>query len=87
MPIGGLVVTLDPDPSRRDAALGALAADPRLTLGEPVHDRLPVVAETSTLDEGDALFREVAGAPGVLFVDVISVDFSDMEGEVTRGQA
>lgn len=87
MPIGGLVVTLDPDPARRALAHGALASDPRLTLGEARGDRLPVVAETATLDEGEALFRQVSEVPGVIFVDVVSVDFSDQHGEVHSGQA
>ncbi|MCC6646042.1 MAG: hypothetical protein IT374_10780 [Polyangiaceae bacterium] len=87
MPIGALVVTLDPDPARRAAALLALSADARVTVGEPRGGRLPVVSDTATLEEGDRLFRELAEVPGVLFVDVVSVDFSDLEGETPSGQA
>ncbi len=86
MPIGGLVLTLDPDPALRESILAALTADPRLTLGQPLGVRLPMVAETLTLDDGDALVRELSAAPGVLFVDVVSVDFSDREGEEPHGQ-
>lgn len=80
-------MTLDNDPARRRAALDALSADPRLTLGDACGNRLPLVAETETLDEGEALFAALAVAPGVLFVDVVSVDFSDLEGDSNRGQA
>jgi D-arabinose 5-phosphate isomerase GutQ len=85
MPIGAWVVTLSDGP--RDEALAARLADPRLTLGEATRNRLPVVVETVTLAEGEALFEALSAERGVVFVDVVSVDFSDLEGDADRGQA
>lgn len=79
MPIAAWVVTLDA--GRRDEALAALSADARLTLGEGRPggggERLPVVVETATLAEGESVFEAVSATPGVVFVDVVGVDFSD----------
>lgn len=80
MPISGLVVTLSDDPSLHKIALDQLASDPRLTLGELHGNRLPVVAETDTVRQGTNLVREeLLDIPGVVFVDVVSVDFSDID--------
>ena len=80
MPTSALVITLDHREDWRDAALTELAGDPRLTLGTLQGPRLPVVAETATLAEGDRLVAdELPLVPGVQFVDVVLVDFSDVE--------
>ncbi len=80
MPISGLVVTLSDVPSLQKSALDQLASDPRLTLGELHGIRLPVVAETQTVRQGTDLVREeLLDIPGVVFVDVVSVDFSDID--------
>ena len=70
-----LVVTLEGDASVRSTAIDALASDPRLTLGEPAGVRLPVVAETSGLAAAETLAEELLAIPGVVFVDVVLVDF------------
>ncbi len=75
MTVSGLVVTLTRDADAR-SALARLHADPRLTLGEPVADRLPLVAEAPDARAGEALVRELEATPGVARVDVISIDFS-----------
>jgi hypothetical protein len=77
MIVSSLVVTLDPDPELRTRALAALAADTRLTLGEPFADRLPVVAETASAALGAALCEELAAQGGVLGVHVVAIDFSE----------
>lgn len=80
MPISALVITLDPDPERRARALDSLHRDPRLTLGEMTAGRLPVVAETETLAGGDRLVSdELSAVEGVVLVDVVLVDFSDVD--------
>ena len=77
MAISGLVITLDDDPERRRAALAALRADERLTLGEPTGNHLPLIAETRRAREGVELIEDLFTQPGVRFVDVVSVDMSD----------
>ncbi len=80
MPISGLVITLSDDPSQRQIALDQLATDPRLTLGQLHGSRLPVVAETETVRQSTDLVREeLLDIPGVVFVDIVSVDFSDID--------
>jgi hypothetical protein len=74
-----LVVTLDP--ALGELARDAIASDPRVTLGEPQGCGLPVVTETETLSAGEDLVREIGRIPGVLNVDVVEIDFSDLEGE------
>jgi hypothetical protein len=76
MIVSSLVVTLTSEPLARAAALARLAEDVRLTLGEPIGDRLPVVAETATSGLGAALCEELGARDGVVKVDVVAVDFS-----------
>lgn len=77
MPISGLVITLDGDTCARMQTIERLSGDPRLTLGTPIGACLPVVAETSTLAEGEALVDDLGRREDIVFVDVVSVDFSE----------
>lgn len=78
MPISALVVTLSSSPELQQRALDAIANDRRLTPGELQGTRLPVVVETETTRESTHLVREELPAiEGVVFVDVVMVDFSD----------
>lgn len=76
MVVSALVVTLSTNPGPRAAALAALAADSRLTLGEPAGDRLPVVAEAESAAHGVTLCDALGAQPGVVRVDVVAIDFS-----------
>lgn len=75
MTISGLVVTLSDEPDARSAALAHIARDSRLTAGELVRNRLPLVAETGDEREGEALVDALFEVPGIRFVDLISVHF------------
>ncbi|WNG59501.1 hypothetical protein F0U59_35915 [Archangium gephyra] len=80
MPISSLVLTLDASPELRARALREVARDPRITLGPPLEECwLPVVTETGSLPEGEALAESLRDVPGVSFVDVVMVDFSEEE--------
>lgn len=81
MVTSALVVTLEDDAQAACAAVDALAADGRLTLGERIGVRLPVVAETKGLGAAEALAEELLALEGVFAVDVVLVDF-DPEGDV-----
>jgi hypothetical protein len=78
MPVSGLVLTLSPDPGLRALALEALARDPRVTVGERIGARLPVVTETDTLLEHHALWSDLEAIDGVLLVQLAFHDFSDV---------
>lgn len=80
MPISSLVLTLDASPQARAFVLSELAKDARVTVGTPLEERwLPVVTETESLCAGEALAESLKELPGVSFVDVVMVDFSDEE--------
>ncbi len=76
MAISGLVVTLDDDAGAAGQALRALAADPRLQLGDGVGSRIPLVAETPSAESDAVLWADLLATPGVKCVDVtfVSVD-------------
>jgi len=77
MVVSALVLLLSPEPERRARVLVDLAADPRLTLGTLVRDRLPVVAEAASAGDGAALCDELATCDGVVRVDVVAIDFEE----------
>ena len=78
MPVSGLVLTLNDDPTLRSDAIAAIEADERLTIGDAQGLHLPVVAETDTIGEGKQLLREeLMDIDGVVFVKLITVNFED----------
>jgi hypothetical protein len=79
MPISGLVITLESLESHAPL-LERLEADPRISVGPQQGHRLPVVTDTAGSEEGEELVRELSSVPGVCFVDVVTIDFSDEEG-------
>ncbi len=74
MPISGLVLSLR-EPV--EEALAVLRTQSALELGELNGQRVPAVLETSSLRESEDLVRLLATLPGVLAVDVVTVDFTD----------
>jgi hypothetical protein len=79
MPVSGLVLTLE-SPENQAPVLARLGADSRITIGPQRGPHLPVVTETRSSQEGEALVEELFHIPGVCFVDVVTIDFSDEEG-------
>jgi len=76
MVVSALVVTLPSDPVRSREVLAELGRDPRLTVGEPVSDRVSVIAETAHAREGAALFGQLSRLPGVR-VDFVAIEYSE----------
>lgn len=84
-----LVVTLEDESHDLAAVLAALTSDARLTLGERVGVRLPVVAETLGLAAAEALTTDLLAVPGIVSVDVVLVDFdpdADVDGTPRFGR-
>lgn len=80
MPVSALVVTLDDDPVEQAATISRLSALAHFTVGAKtgrVH--VPVVCESETLTDGENHVRDLMRMPGVVFVDVVMVDFSDLD--------
>lgn len=73
MAVGGLVLTLSPDPALRSDAEAVLAADPRLETGPREGLRQAVVATTDTLGEGHALCERLMAHPGIENLEVAYV--------------
>ncbi|HEY6556573.1 MAG TPA: hypothetical protein VI072_04840 [Polyangiaceae bacterium] len=81
MPISGLLITFEGDESLRSRALGTLAHDARIMLGELVAGTLPVVTDTRDPAEAETLVRDLQEIEGVAGVDVVCIDLSlDSEG-------
>lgn len=78
MPISGLVVTLDRDHTACAAALAELRAVPALELGEHSAGRLAAVLEADDYAVHDARLAALRAVPGVVWVDVVFHDFSDL---------
>lgn len=86
MPTSGLVLTLAVSQTSSRELRAALEGDSRIIVGDEVERRLPIVTETSSLDESEQLAEAIGKLAGVVFVDVVSIDFSDIE-ELPHGCA
>jgi hypothetical protein len=75
MTTSGLVLTLEQDDLTRANVIAKLERDSRITLGQDMSGRLPIVTETAGPHESEALFDWLFELPGVRFVDVVYVDF------------
>lgn len=79
MAVSGLVITLSSDETQAAAVIGALDADPRLTVGSRSGRRVPLVAETPGPDEDRVLWGWLREHPGIENVEVAFVGF-DQDG-------
>ncbi len=87
MPVYGLVLTLSGDLEPRQRALTALGGEGLVTLGEATGLKLPLALESDSVEEGERLYRWLGELPGVMFQELVFVDFSDVEtvgGDVLR---
>ncbi len=80
MPVLSAVLTISNQPAARTAVLDQLAATPGVTVGEIADDvRVPVVLDTDTRAADKALWTQVSTLPGVLHVELVFADFSDLD--------
>ncbi len=86
MPTSALVLTLDARPERAANALAGLRERTDLELGERQGNRLPVVLTTDELWQSEAAVNTLMALPGVQFVDVVAVDFSDLPEPTSLAQ-
>ena len=77
MAICGIVIDLDRDQELRHQALAALAADPRVEVGEASGPRLPAVTETATGRDDRDLWDWIGSLPGVRQVQLACAHFDD----------
>ena len=77
MPISGLVLTLSADAALADQAVAKLHTRPEFTLGECNDRWLPVALDAADDAASRDLHDWLNALPGVEFVDVVYVDFSE----------
>ena len=77
MPVHSAVLTLDR--TRKPGTIERLRDVPWLTLGDPQDLRLPVVADPPDRPSDKALWRVLERDPGVLHIDLVFSDFSDLQ--------
>lgn len=79
MPVAGLVLTLTDDTAMEAFAIESLSTLSGLTLGSlQEHHKLPVATDVDSVDEQSDLWQTIARIPGVLLVDLVFEDFSDV---------
>ncbi|MBL8679316.1 MAG: hypothetical protein JNK05_09135 [Myxococcales bacterium] len=82
MPVAGLVLTLADDDALASHAITALSAIESVTLGALQPGRkLPLATSVETLDAQATLWQDITRIPGVLLMDLVFEDFSDVEPE------
>ena len=79
MPVLGAVLVLDTAPERAAEALAILSTDPRVEVGPPCRERLPVVLTTTSRAEDRDLWDSLCALPGVTHLDLVFADFRDLE--------
>lgn len=80
MPVAGLVLTLADDDAMCDFAANILRAMDGVTVGELQRARrLPIATDADTIEAQVALWQEITKTPGVLLIDLVFEDFSDIE--------
>jgi hypothetical protein len=84
MPVGSFVVTVSRDPAARADLLEALPKWICVELGEPQDCRLPMVVWGDTVEDFDATCSAVAALTGLESLDLVFVDFSDVDHVVTQ---
>ena len=77
MIFSGLVATFAADSRLARSAQQAIRQHPALELGLPTDHRLPLVLETATSSESDALIEWLTALPGIEQVDVVFVQWDD----------
>lgn len=87
MAISGLMVTLCANAEATEQALLALSADRRLTLGERVGRRVPMVAETASAAQDAELWNDLHALPGIESVDVTFVSIDGESAASTEGSS
>ena len=79
MPVAGLVLTLTDDTAMEAFAIESLSGLSGLTLGSiQEHHKLPIATDVDSVDEQSNLWQTIARIPGVLLVDLVFEDFSDV---------
>ena len=79
MPVYGFVLDVAPCQTSQAQLFRLLRDKDWLMIGERVGSRLSVAMEASTLEEGEERRRWLLSVGGVRHLDVVFVDFSDVE--------
>jgi hypothetical protein len=80
VPVSGMVLTLSGDAELSAAARAAVQAHPSIQAGEAAGPRLPIVVDTATQEQTEAVWEWLHGLEGVRFVDLVCADSSEDAG-------
>lgn len=81
MTTSGLVVTFDPQATNRAATIERIRTAGVFTLSEVIGQALPVALEAPTAHDAEQWCDWLRRLPGVLKVDVASVEYGEPEEE------
>ncbi len=84
MPISGLLLTLNENPSARSETLLALQSRSEIDVGQSVERWLPIAVDAANDEESRNLHDWISALPAVEFVDVVSVHFDDENGAIEK---
>ncbi len=88
MPVSGLMLTLDVDPTRAEDALRAIGRDDRCELGQRAGRRQAAVIDTPDEQANRRLWRWLNDLPGIEHVDVVFVSLdAEVDGEPRRNHS
>lgn len=80
MPISGLLLTLNENPSAKSETLLALQSRSEIEIGQCVERWLPIAIDAADDEESRQLHDWISALPAVEFVDVVSVHFDEEMG-------
>lgn len=86
MPIVSGYLTLEPTTFQVEI-YRQLSSDPRVTLGRPMANLLPLVVSTRTVIEDREVWRQIAAVKGVLLQQIVHADFQDLHEELGSEKA
>ena len=87
MPVSGLLLTLNADQQLAAHTMAALSARAEFMVGEQTGRWLPVAVEAADETQSQQLHDWLTTLPGVEFVDVVSVHFTEETAEPTRNRS
>ena len=82
MPVLSLVATVDPEAGQ--AVHATLSRQPDLLVGEEIDGRLPIALDVPEALGVDARFQELLTIPGLLHLELVWADLSDLHAPTAQ---
>jgi hypothetical protein len=85
MPVVSGYLTVDTDQAVHAGLCSKLAADGRITLGDPMKNLLPLVVTSTTVQEDRDIWKQIAATDGVIMQQIVQADFQDLYDDTNGG--